>query len=124
MCEYRMKEKLKKLLQFIFNPRFILSFGIAWMITNGWSYVLFGLGSYFQNTLMLAISGAYLSFLWLPVSPEKLATLAIAIVILKKLFPNDEKTLLVLKNLRQKTHSLIDRKRKERKNRKLGDKNV
>lgn len=119
-----MKEKIKKLLQFLFNPRFILSFGIAWMITNGWSYVLFGLGSYFQSAWMLAISGAYLSFLWLPISPEKLATLAIAIIILKKLFPNDEKTLLVLKNLRQKTHELIVRKRTERKKRKSGDGNV
>ena len=96
-----MKRKIIKVLQFIFNPRFVLCFGVAWMVTNGWSYILFGLGSYFQNTLMLTISGAYLSFLWLPVSPEKLATLAIAIVLLKKLFPNDEKTLLVLTNLRK-----------------------
>ena len=39
-----MKNKLKKILQFILNPRLLLCVLIAWIITNGWSYVLFGIG--------------------------------------------------------------------------------
>ena len=51
---------------------------------------------------MVAVAGAYLAFLWLPISPEKLVTVAISIVLLKTLFPRDEKTLAVLKDMHQK----------------------
>ena len=43
-----MKEKIKtitkKVILFITNPRLLLCIGIAWMITNGWSYVLLAIG--------------------------------------------------------------------------------
>ena len=94
-----MKEKLKKIIQFIANPRLLLCVGIAWIITNGWSYILFWLGTKLQSGWMLAVSGAYLTFLWLPISPEKIATFTIAIALLRFLFPNDTKTLGVLRNL-------------------------
>lgn len=92
----------KVALQFLLNPRLLLCFGIAWMITNGWSYVLFGVGTYFEIPWMLAVSGAYLAFLWIPATPEKILTVAIAIALLRFFFPNDEKTLGVLKSLRIK----------------------
>lgn len=96
-----MKEKLKGLLktalQFVLNPRMLLCFGIGWMITNGWSYVLLGLGTWLENEWMIGIASAYLAFLWLPVSPEKLLTVTIAITLLRWLFPNDQKTLGILK---------------------------
>lgn len=95
----RIKSFFKTALQFILNPRLLLCFGIGWMITNGWSYVLFGLGSWLENEWMLAVSGAYLAFLWLPVSPEKLVTVTVAIGLLRWLFPNDRKTLGILKKL-------------------------
>lgn len=107
-----MKEKLKKLLQFLLNPRLLLCVGIAWMITNGWSYVMFGFGTYFEIGWMIAVSGAYLAFLWLPISPEKIATFAIAIVLLRRMFPNDTKTLGVLRNLHQKAKDAIRRRKK------------
>ena len=94
-----MKEKVKKIIQFILNPRLLLCFVLAWMITNGWSYLMFGLGTYFKIHWMTALSGAYLAFLWLPVSPEKIVTFAISIALLRWLFPKDEKTLAVLKEL-------------------------
>ena len=101
-----LKEKFKPVLktaaQFVLNPRLLLCFGIAWMITNGWSYVLFGLGTYFDIPWMLAVSGAYLAFLWIPATPEKILTVAIAIALLRFFFPQDEKTLGVLKSLRLK----------------------
>lgn len=98
-----MKEKIKKILQFIANPRLLLCVGIAWILTNGWSYILFALGTWLQSGWMLAISGAYLTFLWLPISPEKLVTFTIAIALLRWLFPNDTKTLGVLRDLYAKT---------------------
>lgn len=109
-----MKEKLKKFLLFISNPRLLLCVAIAWMITNGWSYVMMGMGTYFGIGWMIAVSGAYLAFLWFPFSPEKLATLAIALALLRWLFPKDQKTLAVLYDMRNKAKAAIVR-RKEKK---------
>ena len=110
----KLKQNLKKALQFIANPRLIICFMIGWLITNGWSYILFGIGTYLEIPWMIAVSGAYLAFLWLPISPEKLVTFAIAIALLRWLFPNDEKTLAVLKGWYAKAKSAI-RTRRERK---------
>lgn len=108
-----MKHKLKKIVQFILNPRLLLCLLIAWIITNGWSYVLFGIGTYFKIEWMIAVGGAYLAFLWLPVSPEKVITITIAMALLRWLFPNDEKTLAVLRELYDKAKKAI-RSRKEK----------
>lgn len=99
MKKINWKEKLKKLVWFVGNPRFLLCFGLAWIITNGWSYIMMGLGTWLKIEWMIAVSGAYLTFLWLPVSPEKLLTFVIAIWLLRRLFPNDTKTLAVMRDL-------------------------
>lgn len=113
-----MKEKIKKILQFIANPHLLLCVLIAWLITNGWSYIMMAIGTYFKIEWMIAVSGAYLAFLWLPVSPEKLATFAIAIALLKWLYPDDQKTLAVLKNLYNKAKNAIKSKREKKSDKK------
>ena len=110
--------KLKSIIQCIANPRLLLCFGIGWMITNGWAYLLLAVGSYFETLWILAIAGAYLTFIWFPFTLEKLVTFAIAIILMQHWFPQDEKTLGVLKSLRQKTVDLIQRKKKEKTERK------
>lgn len=107
----KLKQNLKKALQFIANPRLIICFMIGWLITNGWSYILFGIGTYLEIPWMIAVSGAYLAFLWLPISPEKLVTFAIAIALLRWLFPNDQKTLAVLKGWYAKAKSAVHTRR-------------
>ena len=96
------KQKLKTVVQFIINPHFLLCFGIAWIITNGWSYVFMAIGTLCDIGWMVAVSGVYLTFLWLPISPEKIVTVIIAMGLLRLIFPHDEKTLGVLKSLYQK----------------------
>ena len=115
-----MKEKIKKILQFLLNPRLLVCLAVAWLITNGWSYVMFAFGTYFEIGWMIAVSGAYLAFLWLPVSPEKIATVAIAIALLRFLFPKDEKTLAVLRDMYHKAKNAIKR-RKDKKEQKKED---
>ncbi|MBQ9115969.1 MAG: hypothetical protein IJY04_03010 [Clostridia bacterium] len=104
------KNKLRKITQFITNPRLLFCIGIAWLITNGWSYILFGIGSYFGIGWMVAVSSAYMAFLWLPFSPEKIATAAIAIALLRLLFPKDDKTLSVLSESLQNAKRSFKRK--------------
>lgn len=110
-----MKEKiinfLKKAVMFLLNPRLLLCFGLGWLITNGWSYILFVLGSWLKIGWMIAVSGAYLTFLWLPISPEKIITVAIAMWLMKVLFPNDTKTLGVLRDTYAKLKAAIAVKR-------------
>ena len=108
------KNRIKTLLRACLNPRFLLCFGMAWMITNGWSYILFALGTFFEIEWMIAVGGSYMAFLWLPVSPEKIVTVGIAIALLKFLFPNDQKTLAVLVRMKKKIKAAI-RKRKKKK---------
>ncbi len=107
-----MKDKLKKILLFITNPRLLICVAIAWLITNGWSYILFGIGTYFGIGWMTAVAGAYLAFLWLPISPEKIVTFAIAIALLRWLFPDDQKTLAVLKELYAKAKTALQSRKK------------
>ncbi len=112
-----MKDKLKRIIQFILNPRFLVCFGIAWLITNGWSYVMLGVGTYFNIGWMIAVAGGYLTFLWLPISPEKIVTVAIAIGLLRLLFPNDQKTLAVLIDMKNSVkEKLRSKKAKENEN--------
>lgn len=109
----KVKNFLKKAVMFILNPRLLLCFGLGWMITNGWSYVLFVLGTWLKIGWMIALSGAYLTFLWLPISPEKIITVAIAMWLMKVLFPNDTKTLGVLREMYAKLKAVVAVKRSE-----------
>ncbi|MDY4501216.1 MAG: hypothetical protein SPE36_04785 [Lactobacillus johnsonii] len=114
-----MKDKIKKVIQFIANPRLLLCIAIAWIITNGWSYILLALGTYLDIGWMTAVASAYIAFLWLPVSPEKIVTFAIALVLLRLLFPNDQKTLAVLENLYSKAKSAFKNRKTRKKDQKI-----
>ena len=108
-----MERKVKKFLQFLLNPRLLLCFGMGWMITNGWSYVLMGIGTWLGIEWMIAVAGAWLTLLWIPGTPEKLVTVAIAVVLLRWLFPRDQKTLQVLRNMAAKAKAAL-KQRKEK----------
>ena len=105
-------EKAKRILKCITNPRFLLCFGIAWMITNGWAYVLLGFGAYLDIEWMTAVSGIYLAFLWLPFTPEKLITVPLAIAFLRFLFPKDQDTLGVLREMKSRATKEIKKRRR------------
>lgn len=88
-----LKQKLRLWARLILNWRFLVCFGIGWLITNGWSYILLGIGTLTKTTWMIAVASAYLAFLWLPVSPEKVVTVAIALFLVRRLFPKHNQTL-------------------------------
>ncbi len=112
----KIKNILKTIFQFIVNPRLFLCFGLAWLITNGWSYIFVGIGTYWEIEWMIAVGSGYLAILWLPFTPEKLLTVSIAIGLLRVLFPNDQKTLAVLKrmykNAKRKVKKITRKKKK------------
>lgn len=108
------KRLIVKILQFILNPRLLICFGIAWMITNGWSYVMLAVGTWLGVPWMIAVATAYLTILWLP-SPEKILTCAIAIVLLRILFPHDKYTLGVLQDMRRAAIDAFKNRKKKTK---------
>ena len=109
------KEKFKKLVEFLLNPRFLLCFGLAWMITNGWCYIFIGVGSYYDIEWMFYVGTTYLAFLWLPITPEKIITIPMAIGFLKLIFPRDKYTLGVLIDMYQKAKDALKAQKRKRK---------
>lgn len=111
----KIKHWIKTTLEFCLNPRLLLCFGIAWIITNGWSYIALGISFWLDFKWLGIIASAYLTALWIPFTPEKIITVIIAIFLLKILFPNDTKTLKKLHDLKETLKQKIktDKKRKK-----------
>lgn len=103
----KIKYWLKTIVQFILNPRLLLCFGLAWIITNGWAYITVAIAARLKLEWLAAIAGGYLAALWIPFTPEKIITVIIAIFLLKLLFPNDKKTLEKLRNMKEKAKEEI-----------------
>ncbi|MBQ9931630.1 MAG: hypothetical protein IJO79_04690 [Firmicutes bacterium] len=107
----KVRHLIRKGLRFFLNPRLLLCGGIAWIITNGWSYILLALGVFLDITWMKALGGGYMAFLWFPMTPEKILTVMIAIGLLRRFFPDDEDTLAVLRESLAKVKSSLKRKK-------------
>ena len=110
----RIRLIFERLAFFLLNPRLLICFIVAWFITNGWSYLFLWLGIYFDIGWMSYVGGAYLSFLWMPFTPEKILTVIIAFGILRLVFPSDEKTLAILKEEFSRLRAGFSLKRKSR----------
>lgn len=78
--------KLKNLIiKYLKDPKLFLAFLIAWMITNGWSYIMLGFGIFLKIKWMQVVATSYLAILWLPCTPEKLITIPLSVFIYKLL---------------------------------------
>ena len=117
LLKEKIKYIIKTVLLFLLNPRLLLCFLVAWIITNGWSYILTGLGLLLDIKWMVLVGGGYLTFLWLPISPEKIVTVAISLFLLRWWFPNDEKTLGKLREMYEKIKIKAKKTQKKKKDR-------
>jgi hypothetical protein len=79
---HEMWEWLKKTIKPYLTPTMIISFGLAWFITNGWCYLLIFIGKGWVRAIALTYAG----FLYLPFTIEKPITIWIATRIQKLLF--------------------------------------
>ena len=110
----RLRGWFRKVAAFCANPRVLLCFGIAWMITNGWAYVFVAVGTYLQINWMAAAGAGYLAIIWMPFTPEKAVTAALALILLRVLFPKDKKTRANLQRVyRNRRHQIKRRNRIE-----------
>lgn len=83
------KEKLHTIVRFLTNPHTLICYGIAWIITNGWSYLALVVGLMCRWKWLYGVAGTYLTILWIPGTPEKLVTALIALWLLRRLYPRD-----------------------------------
>ena len=107
-----------KFLKKLCNWRFLICFGLAWLITNGWCYVFIWIGSWLKITWMRNLGAGYLAFLWMPWTPEKLITIPIAIFLLKVIFPKHKKLQEELKTEFELERKKLNEKNVRRVNRK------
>lgn len=105
-----LKDKLRPWLRALTNPHLLISLAIAWFITNGWAYCAVGIGWYLNIPTMLKIGSIWLGILWMPGTPEKIVTFGVAIGVLRLLFPEDTRTLAMVRN---KCRQLIARTKLE-----------
>lgn len=108
-------KKVKMFIKFMFNWRFALSFGIAWMITNGWCYIALALGLWFNIKWLSAIAGSYAAILYMPFTLEKLITIPLAILICKLIFPKHKQVQEQLNGLLEEEKSKLKRRKKNAK---------
>lgn len=98
----RLTDFLRKTAGILLNPRLLLCFGIAWLITNGWAYLAVILGTLFHIKWLTGIGTGYLAIIWMPFTPEKASTTALAFLFMKFIFPKDQRTLSRLNQTRKK----------------------
>lgn len=101
----KLKPRLKAWVRALTNPHLLLCLAAAWFCTNGWAYCAAGFGYYLKLGWMLNVAMVYLGILWMPGTPEKLLTFGLAILFLKLWFPEDKRTLAML---RQKRTEIAD----------------
>ncbi len=73
---------------------------------------MLAVGTYFQIGWLITVASAYLAFLWLPISPEKIVTIGIAMGLMRMLFPDDEKTLGLLRQLHSNMKTKVSFRKK------------
>ncbi len=59
----KIKYWIKTVVEFILNPRLLLCFGLAWIITNGWAYITAFIGVRLGIEWLTAVAGGYLAAL-------------------------------------------------------------
>lgn len=105
-------ESVKRILKLFLNPRLLLCFGLAWLITNGWAYILLGIGIWLNVAWMTALATTYLAIIWFPMTPEKIITVTLSFMLLQFIFPRDEKTLGALREMKKEfKRGKIDKKK-------------
>lgn len=105
-----LREKCREWLRALTNPRLLFCLAVGWFLTNGWAYCFMGVGVYLGIDWMRNAASVYLGLLWFPGTPEKLLTVGIAVGLLQIWFPEDERTLALLKDKQQKLWKTVQDK--------------
>ena len=91
--------RLKNYLRPFLSLKFLVCYLLAWLIVNGWSIAFIIIGAIFDIEWMLGVGIGYQAFWYLPLTPEKLITIPMAMWFNFKLF-KDKKNQKILTNMK------------------------
>ena len=93
----RKQRRRRQWVKALTNPHMLISVAIAWFFTNGWAYCAAGIGTFCHIPWLRNTGLIYLGILWAPGTPEKVLTFGLAMMIMRVLFPQDRRTVLLLR---------------------------
>ena len=91
-----MLKKIKTYISPFLNWRILIIYLPIWFLMSGWTYLFIFLGTKYHINWMLASGTFWATILWLPITPEKLITIPITLVVYVKLFGHKEEDKLQL----------------------------
>ena len=93
----RKQRRRRQWLKALTNPHLLISVAIAWFFTNGWAYCAAGAGTLCHIPWLRNTGLIYLGILWAPGTPEELLTFGLAMMIMRVFFPQDKRTVQLLR---------------------------
>ena len=92
----RLLTKIKTYISPFLNWRILIIYLPIWFIMSGWTYLFIYLGTCHHVGWMLAAGTFWATILWLPITPEKLITIPLTMLVYVKLFGHREEDKLQL----------------------------
>ena len=80
----RLWTKIKTYISPFLNWRILIIYLPIWFIMSGWTYLFIFLGTKYSVGWMLASGTFWATLLWLPITPEKLITIPITLLVYVK----------------------------------------
>ena len=80
----RLWNKIKTYIAPFLNWRILIIYLPIWFIMSGWTYLFIYLGTRHHISWMLAAGTFWATLLWLPITPEKLITIPLTLLIYVK----------------------------------------
>ena len=77
----RLWTKIKTYISPFLNWRILVIYLPIWFIMSGWTYLFIFLGTRYKISWMLAAGTFWATLLWLPITPEKLLTIPLTLLI-------------------------------------------
>ena len=81
---HKLFNKIKTYISPFLNWRILLIYVPIWFLMSGWTYLFIYLGTRHHINWMLAAGSFWATLLWLPITPEKLITIPLTLVIYVK----------------------------------------
>ena len=92
----RLLTKIKTYISPFLNWRILVIYVPIWFLMSGWTYLFIFLGTKHNIGWMLAAGTFWATVLWLPITPEKLITIPLTMLVYVKLFGHREEDKLQL----------------------------
>ena len=86
----RLLTKIKTYISPFLNWRILVIYVPIWFLMSGWTYLFIFLGTKHNIGWMLAAGTFWATVLWLPITPEKLITIPLTMLVYVKLFGHRE----------------------------------